>query len=63
MSFISKIVKLLLPETQRIVIVYPKKSTNTITYTGTCISTTTSVDVDTKIKYSTTSGFSKFKLV
>ena len=61
MSLFSKIANVFF--TKRIVKFNPKKSTNTITYTGTCISTTTSVDVDTKIKYSTTSGFSTFKLV
>ena len=62
MSLFSKIANVF--STKRIVKVYPKKSTNTITYTGTTgISTTTSVDVDTRVQYSPTSGFSTFNLV
>ena len=63
MYLFSKLTNVLF--TKRIVKVYPNKyNINILTYTGTTgISTTTSVDVDTRVQYSPTSGFSTFKLV
>jgi len=66
MWVLSQIAKVFSTKTKQIVVkVYPKKSKNIITYnTGTTgISTTTSVDVDTRVQYSPTSGFSTFNLV